>query len=118
MARVVAVTEIHEVIQPGKPADKDKGIKAVAPTKRIIPAGTVFSVVGSREEELRGLKAIRDLLPGEKVAVPAESFHVEAESEVAERVKAGKAKKAAAPAFKSKAKKDEDDNGDDASDLV
>ncbi len=90
MARVIAVTQIHQTIEPGKTKTATEAGKP--PKVRVIPAGTVFTVTGSYEQELRDAGAIRDPQKGEKVAVDYSQapLHVEDDDDAEARVLASK----------------------------
>lgn len=110
LPKVIAVTEIHRTIKPGKHADKAKGIPAVRPEVKIIAPGSVF-VPASHDEYLKllRLEAIRLPDPDEKIAVPF--AHVQAEADVNQtepkakaKAKTSKPKAAAKPVEKMTAK--------------
>ncbi len=94
MARVLAITNIVEVIEPGKRGDKEKGIKPIPPKSRTIKAGTVLHVSGEREAELRRLEAIRDIQPGEQISVPVDKVFVSSTDDDETRAAVGKEPKA------------------------
>lgn len=83
--KVIAVTTVHRTLEPGVPADKQKGTAAKPPKVQVIQAGTIFlSSTDERKgyelseyDELKALGAIRDPEKDEKVAVSVENIVAE-----------------------------------------
>lgn len=67
---VIAVTVISRTIEPGKPGDKQKGIRPTPPKVQMIQPKTVFQTQSKEEfDELMSLGAIRLPEKDEQVAV-------------------------------------------------
>lgn len=86
--KVIAVTVIHRTLEPGKPGDTSKGIKAVPPKIQVVQPKTVFMVstddrkgyAQSEYDELKGMGAIRDPGKDEKVQVDVENMVADGET--------------------------------------
>lgn len=103
--RVIALTDIHRTVEPGKPGDKSKGINPVAPKTQHIKSGTIFMTKDSDEyADLIKSGAIRRPREDDKIAVPVEQVALEDDDDEETEGKT----KAKAPAKKAKeAGKDE-----------
>lgn len=72
--KVIAVTVIHRTLEPGKPADKAKGVSATRPKMQVIQPKTVFMTRDKDEfDELMEAGAIRLPEKGEKIEVDIEN---------------------------------------------
>ena len=72
--KVIAVTVIHRTLEPGKPADKAKGVSATRPKMQVIQPKTVFMTRDKDEfDELMEAGAIRLPEKGEKIEVGIEN---------------------------------------------
>ena len=72
--KVIAVTVIHRTLEPGKPADKAKGVSATRPKMQVIQPKTVFMTRDKDEfDELLEAGAIRLPEKGEKIEVDIEN---------------------------------------------
>ena len=72
--KVIAVTVIHRTLEPGKPADKAKGVSATRPKMQVIQPKTVFMTRDKDEfDELMEAGAIRLPEKGEKTEVDIEN---------------------------------------------
>lgn len=118
MARVIAVHEIHKMVEPGKP--KTPTSKAIPPKHEIIKPGTVFNVTGDWEAELRAAKAIRD--PGKNESVPVDVSKIALpadEDDLADKIAEQEAAVAKANKGKGRGKaKPAEEKADDGDNLV
>ena len=81
---VIAVTVISRTIEPGKPGDKQKGIRPTPPKVQMIQPKTVFQTQSKEEfDELMSLGAIRLPEKDEQVAVDPANALPKAKKEAA-----------------------------------
>ena len=72
--KVIAVTVIHRTLEPGKPADKAKGVSATRPKIQVIQPKTVLMTRDQDEfDDLMEAGAIRLPEKGEKIEVDIEN---------------------------------------------
>lgn len=117
MAQVIAITEIVRNIEPGVPANKEKGTKAIPPKSKKILPGTLFVSEGDELATLRKARAVRD---PEAADIEARRRPVTDDEEEAPVARSAKPAKAAKTSKSAKGEAEtEGSNGDgDGANLV